>query len=49
MQLTPNPKLLEHLAENDTAQSQKVREFLLALSLCNTVVVAAHPHVDIVS
>ncbi|KAF6198978.1 hypothetical protein GE061_007001 [Apolygus lucorum] len=49
MQLTPNPKLLEHLGEVDTVQSQRVREFLLALSLCNTVVVAAHPHVDIMN
>ncbi|BET01538.1 E1-E2 ATPase [Nesidiocoris tenuis] len=46
MHLTPNPKLLEHMADADSPQSQKVREFLLALALCNTVVVATHPHVD---
>jgi hypothetical protein len=45
----PNVKLLEHLAEAETPQSHKVREFLVALALCNTVVVAAHPHHDKVS
>ncbi|KAK9509687.1 hypothetical protein O3M35_006947 [Rhynocoris fuscipes] len=49
MQLPPNPKLLEHLNEADSEQSVKVKEFLLALALCNTVIVATHPHHDIMN
>lgn len=49
MQLPPNPKLLEHLNDTESEQSLKVKEFLLALAVCNTVVVATHPHHDIVS
>ncbi|KAL1116082.1 hypothetical protein AAG570_005577 [Ranatra chinensis] len=48
-EVVPNAKLLEHLAESETPQSQKVREFLVALALCNTVVVATHPHVDLMN
>lgn len=49
MHINPNPKLLELLNEEHTEQSRKAKEFLLALTICNTVVVAAHPHHDIVS
>ncbi|XP_073997182.1 phospholipid-transporting ATPase VA isoform X2 [Rhodnius prolixus] len=49
MQLPPNPKLLEHLNDTESEQSLKVKEFLLALAVCNTVVVATHPHHDIMN
>lgn len=32
-----------------SAHSQKLQEFLLVLAICNTVVVARHPHHDMVS
>lgn len=31
-----------------SAHSQKLQEFLLVLAICNTVVVARHPHHDMV-
>ncbi|XP_039280038.1 probable phospholipid-transporting ATPase VA [Nilaparvata lugens] len=37
---------LETDLSGDSAVSHKVREFFLVLSLCNTVVVAKHPHHD---
>lgn len=49
MHINPNPKLLELLNEEHTEQSRKAKEFLLALTICNTVVVAAHPHHDIMN
>ncbi|XP_024084147.1 probable phospholipid-transporting ATPase VD isoform X2 [Cimex lectularius] len=49
MQLTPHPKLLAHLQRGSNPESDHVREFLLALALCNTVVVANHPHHDIMN
>uniref|UniRef100_T1HHU9 Phospholipid-transporting ATPase n=1 Tax=Rhodnius prolixus TaxID=13249 RepID=T1HHU9_RHOPR len=49
MKLPPNPKLLEHLNDTESEQSLKVKEFLLALAVCNTVVVATHPHHDIMN
>ncbi|XP_052737915.1 phospholipid-transporting ATPase VA isoform X1 [Bicyclus anynana] len=44
--VSPNRRLLQHLRDsNDGQHTQKVREFLLILALCNTVVVS-QPHVD---
>ncbi|KAM3968099.1 LOW QUALITY PROTEIN: phospholipid-transporting ATPase VD [Aphomia sociella] len=44
--VSPNRRMLQHLLDNNDAQhTQKVREFLLILALCNTVVVS-QPHVD---
>lgn len=44
-----NPKFLEDLAEVDhlqrhTIHSQRIQEFFLVLTICNTVVVSATPH-----
>ncbi|KAI8440532.1 hypothetical protein MSG28_001780 [Choristoneura fumiferana] len=45
-QVSPNRRMLQHLLDsNDTQHTQKVREFLLILAVCNTVVVS-QPHVD---
>lgn len=45
-QVSPNRRLLQHLNDtNDAQHTQKVREFLLILAVCNTVVVS-QPHVD---
>ncbi|KAJ8727251.1 hypothetical protein PYW08_015648 [Mythimna loreyi] len=44
--VSPCRRMLQHLNDsNDAQHSQKVREFLLVLALCNTVVVS-QPHVD---
>ncbi|CAH2063123.1 unnamed protein product, partial [Iphiclides podalirius] len=44
--VSPNRRLLQHILDNNDAQhTQKVREFLLMLAVCNTVVVS-QPHVD---
>ncbi|CAH0663442.1 unnamed protein product [Chilo suppressalis] len=44
--VSPNRRMLQHLLDNNDAQhTQKVREFLLILAVCNTVVVS-QPHVD---
>ncbi|XP_049888099.1 phospholipid-transporting ATPase VA [Pectinophora gossypiella] len=44
--VSPNRRMLQHVIDNNEAQhTQKVREFLLILALCNTVVVS-QPHVD---
>ncbi|XP_047023326.1 phospholipid-transporting ATPase VD [Helicoverpa zea] len=44
--VSPNRRLLQHLTDNNDAQhTQKVREFLIILAVCNTVVVS-QPHVD---
>ncbi|XP_063823158.1 phospholipid-transporting ATPase VA [Ostrinia nubilalis] len=44
--VSPNRRMLQHLLDNNDAQhTQKVREFLLILAVCNTVVVSL-PHVD---
>ncbi|GBP07079.1 Probable phospholipid-transporting ATPase VD [Eumeta japonica] len=45
--VSPNRRLLQHLTDtNDGQHTQKVREFLLVLTVCNTVVVS-QPHVDV--
>ncbi|KAH9638239.1 hypothetical protein HF086_013677 [Spodoptera exigua] len=44
--ISPNRRLLQHIVDsNDAQHTQKVREFLLILAVCNTVVVS-QPHVD---
>ncbi|XP_041973031.1 phospholipid-transporting ATPase VA [Aricia agestis] len=44
--VSPNRRLLQHLLDaNETQHTQKVREFLLIMAVCNTVVVS-QPHVD---
>ncbi|KAL4709327.1 hypothetical protein ACJJTC_007059 [Scirpophaga incertulas] len=44
--VSPNRRLLQHLLDSNEGQhTQKVREFLLILAVCNTVVVS-QPHVD---
>ncbi|XP_026744812.1 probable phospholipid-transporting ATPase VD [Trichoplusia ni] len=44
--VSPNRRMLQHLLDsNDAQHTQKVREFLLILAVCNTVVVS-QPHVD---
>lgn len=44
--ISPNRRMLQHLGDNNDAQhTQKVREFLLILAVCNTVVVS-QPHID---
>ncbi|XP_075972141.1 phospholipid-transporting ATPase VD [Anticarsia gemmatalis] len=44
--VSPNRRMLQHVLDsNDAQHTQKVREFLLILALCNTVVVS-QPHVD---
>lgn len=44
--VSPNRRLLQHLTDsNDAQHTQKVREFLLILAVCNTVVVS-QPHFD---
>lgn len=48
-QIIPNPKLLELINSEDTDETSTAKEFLLALTLCNTVVVATHPHHDIMN
>ncbi|XP_038213757.1 probable phospholipid-transporting ATPase VD isoform X3 [Zerene cesonia] len=47
--VSPNRRMLQHLLDsNDAQHTQKVREFLLILAVCNTVVVS-QPHVDSLS
>ncbi|XP_050679934.1 phospholipid-transporting ATPase VD [Leptidea sinapis] len=47
--VSPNRRLLQHLLDsNDGQHTQKIREFLLILAVCNTVVVS-QPHVDSMS
>lgn len=44
--VSPNRRLLQHISDvNETQHTQKVREFLVMLAVCNTVVVS-QPHVD---
>lgn len=44
--VSPNRRLMQHLVDNNDAQhTQRVREFLLILAVCNTVIVS-QPHVD---
>ncbi|CAG5044770.1 unnamed protein product [Parnassius apollo] len=44
--VSPNRRMLQHMLDiNDAQHTQKVREFLLMLAVCNTVVVS-QPHVD---
>lgn len=45
--LSVNTRMQSEL--NGGSSAQKVREFLLVLALCNTVIVARHPHHDSVS
>uniref|UniRef100_A0A1B6DU11 Phospholipid-transporting ATPase n=1 Tax=Clastoptera arizonana TaxID=38151 RepID=A0A1B6DU11_9HEMI len=40
------PQRKSHLHSNATTQSNIVEEFLTILALCNTVVIAKHPHYD---
>lgn len=49
-----NAKLLEDMCltdqmQNFTIHSQRIQEFFLVLSICNTVVVSATPHRDIMN
>ncbi|XP_063530571.1 phospholipid-transporting ATPase VD isoform X3 [Cydia strobilella] len=44
--ISPNTRMLQHLLDNNgNEHTQKVREFMLILAVCNTVVVS-QPHVD---
>ncbi|XP_060800591.1 phospholipid-transporting ATPase VA [Amyelois transitella] len=44
--VSPNTRLLQHLTDNnDNQHTQKVREFMLILAVCNTVMVN-QPHFD---
>ncbi|XP_063379949.1 phospholipid-transporting ATPase VB [Cydia fagiglandana] len=44
--ISPNSRMLQHLLDNNgNEHTQKVREFMLILAVCNTVVVS-QPHVD---
>lgn len=50
----PNSKLLEDMCRSDqmqhfTVHSQRIQEFFLVLAICNTVVVSATPHRDIMN
>lgn len=49
-----NPKFLEDLGATDsyqryTSASQRIQEFFLVLTICNTVVVSASPHRDLMN
>lgn len=49
-----NPKLSEDMCEMGTgdiftAEAQRIQEFFLVLSICNTVVVSATPHRDLMN
>lgn len=50
-----NPKLVEDMCQtwnsnaSYTQQAQRIQEFFLVLSICNTVVVSAGPHRDLMN
>lgn len=49
-----NPKLVEDMCQTwnsdaYTQQAQRIQEFFLVLSICNTVVVSAGPHRDLMN